>query len=216
MADSSLPEVRLRRHERSPGLHASTLLKELHPHPDPMPESQLRLYGLIGLAFEDRAEVALKTLSEEKDWPYDAFRPGEVDCNGVACSPDIILEPKRGFPGLTRRELSLKVTWKSCKGLPIKEAGEDEFGPKWAYYISQCQTYARPLETTGSVLLVYFVCGTWRPPLPQVHGWELDFHPQEIGETWDALETVRGELGEKVATPKAKKVVSPMEARRKR
>lgn len=191
MADSAITEkagMSIRREPRSEGLHASTLLKELHPVGDgAVDEPQLRLFGLLGLAFEDRAELALLTLQDEADWPWYIERPGEVHQDGVACSPDILLIPKKGDAS-EMRELSLKVTWKSCAKLPTAEEGEDGFPQKFDYYLSQCMTYAMPLRTRGSVLLVYFVCGPWRPkPFPQVHGWELDFSGQEIGEQWDAL-----------------------------
>jgi hypothetical protein len=209
MSDSSLQDAglvsSLKRPPRSEGLHASTLLRKIHPHPaqvarEAMSEEDgatadalLRLYGLMGLAFEDRAELALLSLAKEADWPYEAFRPGEVSRDGIACSPDIILVPKPGSDEATR-ELSLKVSWKSCQHLPVAEEGEDGFPNAFEYYISQCQTYCMPLETTGSVLLVYFVAGAWKPFGPQVHAWELEFSSQELWENWDALMSAAQEI----------------------
>lgn len=193
----------LRRPARSEGLHASTLLRKLHPHkaeaarkgmtPTELDESekQLRLYGLLGLAFEDRAEIALHSLAKEADWPWYVLRPGEVTLDGVACSPDILLVPKNPETHDTM-ELSIKTTWKSCKGLPLEE-GENEFPSSFDYYTAQCMTYARPLMTTSSVLFVYFVCGSWKPPLPKVLAWQLDFAEQELAENWDALMCIASE-----------------------
>jgi hypothetical protein len=197
MADSSLQNLALAglpRAPRSEGLHASTLLKLLHPS-DPdngISEAELRIYGLLGLAFEDRAELALLSLSSEEDWPWECYRPDEVMKDGIACSPDIMLVPKTGAHV---RELSLKVTWKSAKDAPD--------GHKFQYYVDQCLTYASPLNTMASVLLVYFVNGDYShmtrkargaridpkgtPPKPLVRGYELDFSRQERAEMWAAM-----------------------------
>lgn len=197
MADSSLLDnidvSNIKRPPRSEGLHASELLRIMHPvkegkGDDAIDEEQLRLFGLLGLAFEDRAELALISLAKETDWPWYPVRPGEVEAGGIACSPDILLVPKVKTAEV--RELSLKSTWKSCRGLPVEEEGENGFPKSFDYYISQCMTYTVPLETMGSVLFVYFVCGSWRPPFPQVHAWELDFSDQEIAENWDALQNI--------------------------
>lgn len=195
MADSSLLDnidvSNIRRPPRSEGLHASELLRIMHPvkvrgGEEPMSEEQLRLFGLLGLAFEDRAELALISLAKEADWPWHPVRPGEVSADGIAMSPDILLVPKDKTSEV--RELSLKSTWKSCRyAASTEEEGEDGFSSDFDYYLSQCMTYAVPLETRASVLFVYFVCGNWRPPFPQVHGWELEFSDQEIAENWDAL-----------------------------
>jgi hypothetical protein len=197
MADSSLQDVSvgkgLQRPPRSEGLHASTLLRKIHQRKydgNGITEEQLAVYGLLGLAFEDRAELALLSLSTEKDWPWTSFRPGEVTHNGVACSPDILMVPKDGGEMV---ELSLKCTWKSCNKLPVTDEGENEFPlEKFGYYLDQCMTYATPLDTHSSILLAYFVCGDYRGARqPQVLGWELDFSEQERAETWDALEAQR-------------------------
>jgi hypothetical protein len=192
MADSSLQDLgiaSLTRPPRSEGLHASTLLKMLHPVESNITEEELRIYGLLGLAFEDRAELALLSLSRDDDWPWECVRPGEFEQDGIACSPDILLIPKEGSH---LRELSLKVTWKSTKEAP--------YGEKFQYYVDQCLTYATPLNTMASVLLVYFVNGDYShiskkgarptkptPPKPLVVGYELDFTPHERAETWQAL-----------------------------
>ncbi len=186
MADSSLQDHGLSltpRPPRSEGLHASTLLKKLHPVESTITEAELRVYGLLGLAFEDRAELALLTLSEDADWPWVCYRPGEVHADGIACSPDILLVPKEDGPLM---ELSLKVTWKSTKEAPD--------GPKFQYYLDQCLTYATPLNTLASVLLVYFVSGDYKGVRkPEVKGWQLAYGEQERAETWQALCNLRDE-----------------------
>lgn len=196
MADSSLLDGGFelsRRAPRSEGMHASTLLRKLHPIKkrkpgEEMSPEQLALYGLIGLAFEDRAELALLSLSLDDDWPWHCFRPGEVHQDGIACSPDILLVPKNNAIDSTR-ELSLKVSWSSCKEWPTDGEGENLFPPgKPQYYIDQCMTYATPLDTLGSVLVAFFVNGDYQGArMPKVHGWELDYNEQERAETWDAL-----------------------------
>lgn len=210
MADSTLLDGldmgTLRRPARSAGVHASELLRKMHPHPNEAknallsPElqaeaaAQLRLYGLLGLAFEDRAELALLQLAKEDDWPWHVMRPGEVMLEDVgpkpiACSPDILLVPKPGSGETQVRELSIKTTWKSCRGLPLEDS-ENEFPKSFDYYVSQCMTYALPLDTVSSILFCYFMCGDWKPPVPKVLAWELDFSDQELAENRDALATI--------------------------
>ncbi len=213
MADSSLLDdldagAILRRAPRSGGLHMSTVLRKMYPisarprtatlgtashGTDDIDEEQLAVYGLMGLAFEDRAELALHKLAREEDWPYFACRSEEVDFYGVKGSPDIILTPKPEFPDHTRRELSLKVKWRSSRGLPLEE-GFNGFPQRWGYELAQCMAYSGPLGTTGAVLLTYFTCGNWKPPMPHVLGWELDFLPEEVDEVLDAVTTIATEL----------------------
>lgn len=186
MADSSLQGTLVHNSVRSGGMHASTVLREIHKRKkNDITESELATYGLLGLAFEDRAELALNALSLEEDWPWRCFRPGEVEESGIKCSPDILLVPKAQGP---LREMSLKSTWKSCRKLPTDHEGENEFDlKKWGYYFDQCMTYATPLDTWGAVLVCYFVVGDYTNMRPQVFGWELEWSEQERAETWDEV-----------------------------
>jgi len=201
MADSSLLDSvdasNLQRPPRSAGLHMSTLLRALYPPKasGDIDEEQLSIYGLLGLAFEDRAELALLSLAKEDDWPYTASRPGEVDWCGVKGSPDILLVPKPAWQDeLTKRELSLKVKWRSSGAVP-REPGENQFASKWDYELSQCMAYSDPLGTDGAILMVYFVCGNWKgAKSPEVLAWELDFERREVEETMQALATIALDL----------------------
>lgn len=200
MADSALldavPLSTLQRAPRSGGLHMSTLLHLLCPpqSSEDIDQQQLAIYGLLGLAFEDRAELALKKLELEADWPYIAERSGEVDWFGIKGSPDIILTPKPEFADTyTRRELSLKVKWRSSRGTPTRES-DMPWPTRWDYELRQCMTYSEPLGTRGAILLVYFVCGNWKPPYPHVRAWELDFTEDEVSENMDALATLATEI----------------------
>jgi hypothetical protein len=196
MADSSLLDTvqgdGLLRKPRTEGVHASTLLRKLYPVKanDITPE-QLATMGMMGLAFEDRAELALLALSAEKDWPWYAERPGELcSAEGVYCSPDVLLIPKPEFPGALR-EASLKLTWKSCRNLPIDTEDENMFPESFDYYLGQCKFYCYVLDTTSSVLVVNFVCGDYnRPIIPRFLAWELEFSPQEIAEEYDACMSI--------------------------
>jgi hypothetical protein len=161
----------------------------LHPVTSSITDEALRIYGLLGLAFEDRAELALLSLSRDDDWPWYGDRSGEVERDGIACSPDILLAPKSGDGNFL--ELSLKLTWKSSKDAPT--------GDKFTYYLDQCLTYCTPLQTAASVLLVYFVNGDYSflrrggskssggPPQPLVRGYELTFTRHEREEMWATL-----------------------------
>jgi hypothetical protein len=197
MADSSLNDVSeildgsINREPRSPGLHASTLLKMLYPVESGITPEELKVYGLLGLAFEDRAEKALLSLSLDKDWPWECARSPEVHLDGVACSPDILMYGKEDGDV---QEMSLKATWKSPKEAPE--------GEKFHYYRDQSLTYASPLDTFRGVLLVYFVNGEYKkykrgepskPPVPLVKGWQMEWSLQERQEMWQAIQNLKRE-----------------------
>ncbi len=56
-------------------------------------------------------------------------------------------------------------------------------------------TYATPLDTLSSVLLVYFVNGDYSGArVPQVKGWELEYSGQERGEVWASLLGLREDV----------------------
>lgn len=194
MADSSLQDagISIRREPRSGGLHASTLLQELHPYEgkgdDPVTPEQLKVYGMLGCAFEDRVETALLSLAAESDWPFNAMRPGEVECEGVSCSPDILLLPKDSDDWV---ELSIKMTWKSCRDLPMKP-GQGGFPSRFDYYLDQCMVYGKAMNKLESVLLVCFMNGNYKGNKhPQIHGWQLEYSERERSETWQALMNIR-------------------------
>lgn len=191
MADSSLDGQLPMREPRSEGTHASTLLKMLHTVESSITAEELKVYGLLGLAFEDRAERALISLSNEPDWPWQCERSGEVECDGVACSPDILMFSKEDGEV---QEMSLKATWKSPRDAPE--------GEKFSYYRDQSLTYATPLDTLKGVLLVYFVNGVYvkykrgeqaKPPVPLVRGWQMEWSLQERGEMWQAIQNLKHE-----------------------
>lgn len=190
LGDSSLNVVRLpAKQDRSPGLHASDLLKVLHPVESMITEEELKLYGILGFAFEDRVERAMISLSDETDFPWTVERSPEVSHEGIAMTPDLLLFPKDGTAEPV--EMSIKVTWKSSTEAPD--------GIKFQYYNDQCMTYATSLDTLASVLLVYFVNGNYahqrkggrsKPAVPQIKAWDLSFTPRERSETWQALRQI--------------------------
>lgn len=197
MADSSLPPAPLNHGERSAGLHLSTLLRKLHPIESSKAalDDALSVMGLLGLAFEDRAERALCYLSKQEDWPWVSFRPGEVVSEeGIKCSPDILMVPKPRAEDQQLRELSLKCTWKSATGWPT-EPGENGFDPKFGYYLDQSMGYSTPLDTLGGFLVCYFVRSNYKVfiPSPDVLGVELEWSVQERGETWQQLLAIAAE-----------------------
>lgn len=195
MAESSTPPAQMNHSERTAGLHLSTLLRKLHPVKNPSDDEQLGVYGLLGLALEDRMERALATLCKQDDWPWYSFRPGEVvSAEGVKCSPDFLMVPKPAFSETHKlMELSCKCTWKSTKGFPVEE-GENGFDTtKFGYYLDQSMGYGNVLETEGGILVCYFVRGDYRGYLPEILAAELEWSLQERLENWDMLMAIAAE-----------------------
>jgi hypothetical protein len=130
-------------------------------------------------------------------------RPGEFFTDpigkateGIAYTPDLLLfPPKRTVLG------EIKVTWMSAQGVPISPAQEKatgipsnwdgigfaEFSEKFAKYFTQMKAYCYWLDTPHARLIVYFVNGNWRPPIPCLLAWDFEFTTVELVENWHKL-----------------------------
>ncbi len=177
---------------RDPGVHMSEIYNDLYAElePDRYDKSKPMnpLYLEVGLAFEEIIEEKLverfgRALGGERpgefftDEEFDAVT-GELLMPRVAYNPDLIIYDDE--PGAILGEI--KLTWMSAKGVPEAEGGL--FPDKFNKYFTQMKAYAYHLGLDRGRLIVFFVNGTYKPPVPQLRCWDFRFTAQELRENW--------------------------------
>lgn len=162
---------------RSPGLHASDIYnayyQELEPKrfkkgtsPDP-----LRMGA--GLMLESVLEEGLKQRMAE--------RPGELlTKEGIAYSPDMLISENNKL-----RLGETKLTWMSSREVP--RVSSNSFPQKFDKWMTQMMFYCNALETPHSRLYSYFVNGNYRPMVPELLAWDIEFSARELREEYDKL-----------------------------
>lgn len=99
--------------------------------------------------------------------------PGEFICDGIACTPDRI--------DLTRPAIiETKCRWKSATKFSNLEK---EF---WAE-LMQVKSYCYVTGINEADLVVFFIAGDWRPPIPCVRASNLVFSDLELQESWSQI-----------------------------
>ncbi len=153
---------------RSVGLHVSSIIQHIVTASglaelNDFTEADLDHFAVIGRLWE---EMLARTLFQ----PPRYQRPGEIEVEGVYGSPDAVdtVDPA---------VCEFKVTWKSSN-----RAIESFFK-----YMLQVKAYCYMLGLTQCRLYVLFVCGNYRPPLPQVRGWLFEFSQHELKDNWRML-----------------------------
>ena len=153
---------------RSAGLHVSQIIRHIVTtsglaEVNDFTEDDLNMFAIIGRLWE---EMLARTLFK----PPRYQRPGEIECDGIFGSPDAVDTDDCCL-------MEFKVTWKSSN-----RAIESFFK-----YMLQVKAYCHMLGLTKVRLYVFYVAGNWRPPIPQLKAWELEFAPHELKDNWRML-----------------------------
>jgi|AP59_1055472.scaffolds.fasta_scaffold133050_1 hypothetical protein len=151
-----------------------SLYKALEPkrYNQRLAESTRDAYQAAGLSFEEMLEEGLRNRL--------ASKPGElVSEEGIICTPDLVV-----FNGETRVG-EIKLTWMSSREVPRDVA--NSFPPKFDKYFTQIMAYCHVLETPHARLLAFFVNGDYKPPVPELLAWDIEFSRQELDENWSML-----------------------------
>jgi hypothetical protein len=161
---------------RSPGLHLSAiyndLFQDLEPKrfvrgttPDP-----LRLEA--GLSLEYALEDAFKRRGID--------RPGEFRTpEGIIFTPDLLIYNHGLRVGET------KLTWLSSREVPREPSSS--FPSKFDKWFTQVKGYCHGLETPFARLYSYFVNGSYRPMVPELLAWDIEFSARELQENWAVI-----------------------------
>lgn len=157
---------------RAEGLHTGEVIRALLSD-DRERTDQLFIYAEGGFTFEKMLEKGKATFDEawkermaERLLPQGVVRPPEVQCptcgvycNGDGLDPDALYE--------------YKAQWASSK----KMLEFDKEFRKWIWQVAHyCYVYGRRLVH----FYIYFVCGNWRPPVPEIYRVDLVFTEEGI------------------------------------
>lgn len=158
---------------RTAGIHVSTLIRRLSAAmgrkkgDGTITEDELDRYAMVGRMWE--AQLAAAYLCPPR---YE--RIGEIECDGIIGSPD----------SLDTQDLSVqefKVTWRSQNNVVESE---------WEW-LTQIKAYCHMLGVTRASLYPFYVCGTWRPPVPsslrEFKVTDMLFSPVELQDNWAML-----------------------------
>jgi hypothetical protein len=103
------------------------------------------------------------------------FRPGEVEMDGLAGSPDGIGPDPLGVEPAVVMEW--KFTWKSSKNLPTGN---------WAW-MSQVKAYCHMLGLRVAVFKICYCMGDYKGSGPSYREARIEFTEQELAQNWAML-----------------------------
>jgi len=157
---------------RSPGLHLSSILKDMRNIIAPresMSDEELAFYGAGGFLFERVYDMAHR----DAVLSGDLIRPGEFERDGIIGSPDAL-------DFAHSRVVELKMRWMA--------AWKFEQLEKYFFFeLLQIKCYLAMIGWTDAELTVFFVAGNWKPPLPCIKSVLLEFTEREIEEPWSGV-----------------------------
>jgi hypothetical protein len=156
---------------RSPGLHLSQIYRDIEqtikPKDEWCTEEELAFFGAGGFLWER----AFGLCHAKAVATGDIVRPGEFELDGIIGSPDLIHIPSWTL-------LETKCCWRSVN--KFDSALEKNF---WAWLV-QTKSYCHMIGTDTCELHVFFVCGDWRPPVPQTRSVRIRYGRDELISNW--------------------------------
>jgi hypothetical protein len=154
---------------RSEGCHLSDVIRDLL-------ETLYKTQGTVSqkefsLQYEKGYlwEVALSQAFGEKA----AIRPGEIICDGIACSPDGIQVDGNG--NIIVEEF--KATTMSANK-PLQDI------QRW---MMQIKAYCFVMETNRAIMRIFYMMGDYKTMVPQYRVVEFKFEDYELEENWIAI-----------------------------
>jgi hypothetical protein len=159
---------------RSAGIHVSQIIRHINakvgPRRNEMSEENLNAYAIFGRIWEQYlADATFKAPRYE--------RVGELEVDGIIGSPDAV-------DTVDWRIMEYKCWWRS--------SSRDVMEYRDVFW--QIKAYCFMLGLVRAQLIVAFVCGDWKPPIPKVRAWDMVFTPQELRENWAMLKENSKEL----------------------
>lgn len=162
LLEEELPNIGSSLIERSPGLHLSSVIKDLNRtlgRSKDGCEWEKQTTWTVGLLWEEVLSAALA----------DALAPrcGELLVDGIIMTPD-------GFDPELWRLAEYKLTWTSSR---------KDIVDRWDW-LTQIKAYCRALDTFECMLHVLHVMGDYRGSGPQYRNYLLTFKQHELEENW--------------------------------
>jgi hypothetical protein len=160
---------------RSPGIHVSSVIRHMskaigRQKENDFTEQDLDMFASVGRIFEVQLATAMCP-------PPRYERVGEIECDGIIGSPDAI-------DTVDWSVQEYKANFASANH-PIESRIE---------YFWQMKAYCHMLGMCRASLFVFYVGGTWRPPIPVFKAWDILFSPSELEENWQMILTNAKEL----------------------
>lgn len=170
---------------RSPGLHVSQIIRSICAALEPakFPSGPVNpLYTDPGFTFERVLETAWASRQAG------IFRPGEVEKDGVICSPDGI--ELRGPDVIL---IESKMTEMSMVNCPLD--------PKFRKWLWQIAAYCYVVGTTNARLHVLWLRGDYKKVRRAYEVFDITWDFDELVATWDLLITHARDRGWLTMTP---------------
>lgn len=156
---------------RSPGVHLTQVIRDMAEvsgigKDSGFLEEDLAWFACGGHLWEHVFDNAHKQAIDRGD----LISPGEFFLDGVFATPDRV--------DLSRPALiELKCRWQSSRKFENLEKNY------WCE-LTQLRCYCHMLGILEGDLIIFFLVGDWRPPIPCVRGVNLKFTDFELEETW--------------------------------
>lgn len=154
---------------RSEGAHVSAIVRKLSramgKRDGDFTEQDLDKFAIVGRLWE-------RLLADALFRPPRYSRPGEIPCDDIVGSPDCVDTDNWSV-------LEFKACWKSLRDF--------EGTQKWWEYMAQVKAYCHMMGMLRARLIVLFIAGDWRPPVPQCLEWDITFTAQELEEWWRVM-----------------------------
>ncbi len=161
------------KHVRSPGCHVSQIISSIdkkygklkgRTDIDEKPDEYWNNYRLAGFLIERAFRELLTDLN--------LTRPGEITMDGIHMTPDFLDTEKYIIE-------EFKATWRS--------AGHEIDGPQFESWFMQIKAYCKALGCLKARLRVFFMNGDYKPRIPLIRAWDIEFTQQELDRNWDLL-----------------------------
>jgi hypothetical protein len=155
---------------RSVGLHVSEVIRYILlmsglTKSNTFTEADLDMFASVGRLWE-------QLLSQSLFKPPRYQRPGEIEKDGIIGSPDTVDIDEA-------RILEFKATWKSCD----RDISGSDF---WNWFI-QIKAYCHMIGVNEAKLVAFFVNGNYRPTVPVMKIWDIEFSSGELRENWNLI-----------------------------
>jgi hypothetical protein len=160
---------------RTGGLHLTDILRDMAETAgigkgeSGFSEESLDWFACMGWLWERVFDMAHREAIADGDISH----TGEFECDGITGTPDRI-------DWRVPKIIELKCRWKSVNSFENLER---------SYWIElmQVAAYCWMTGIYEADLIIFFVAGNWRPPVPQVKGAHLEFTELELAEKWRSI-----------------------------
>jgi hypothetical protein len=153
---------------RTPGCHVSSILRHIEVvsgmrKDNNFSEADLDRFAMLGRLFES-------LMAQSLFQPPRYIRLGELECDGIIGSPDCFDQEKDAVG-------EFKATWRW-----VPRDIRDFYKYWW-----QVKAYAHMLGTLEAFLVVLYVSGEGRPPVPKIVRYDATFTKPELVANWAML-----------------------------